>query len=49
VFDFVGRLEAFPFPLWIEELQLEPVGENGQILQCELNMAVFAARKKDSD
>ena len=49
VFDFVRRLEGLEAPIWVEEVNLEPVSENSEDLQCELKMAVFAARTDISD
>jgi hypothetical protein len=49
VFDFVRRLENLEAPIWVEELSLEPTSENSKVLQCELKMAVFAARNNISD
>ena len=49
VFDFVRRLEDLEAPIWVEEVSLEPVSENSEDLQCELKMAVLAARTDISD
>jgi Tfp pilus assembly protein PilO len=49
VFDFVRRLESLEAPIWVEEVSLEPVSENSEDLQCELKMAIFAARTDISD
>jgi len=49
VFDFVRRLETLEAPIWVEEMSLEPKSEASEDLQCELKMAVFAARTDISD
>ena len=42
VFSFLERLEQMSPSNWISQLQMREVGENGQELQCELSLTVFA-------
>ena len=49
IFDFLRRLETLEEVIWINELRLEAPRQAGQMLTCEVGMAVFAANPKKSD
>jgi Tfp pilus assembly protein PilO len=49
VFQFSSRLERLAAPVWLEEINIEPRSEDRENLQCEIKMAVFAARTENSD
>lgn len=42
-------LERLPEPVWLEDVQLTAARENGQKMQCDLILAVFADRSESSD
>lgn len=47
--DFLRRLELLPKTVWISNLRLEPAGEDGETLRCEISFSVFADNSGDSD
>jgi len=49
VFDLLQRLETLPETVWMEDLRLEPGGEDGKQLQCEVILAIFAANEDNSN
>ncbi|MCH8922096.1 MAG: type 4a pilus biogenesis protein PilO [Planctomycetes bacterium] len=49
IFDFLRRLETLDEVIWINELQFEAPKQTGQLLTCEVSLAVFAANPKKSD
>jgi Tfp pilus assembly protein PilO len=42
-------LEGLPEPVWLEDVQLTASRENGQKMQCDLTLAVFAGHSESSD
>jgi Tfp pilus assembly protein PilO len=49
VFDLVRRLEQMPQDVWISDLQLSASGEDGQTVQAELVLTIFADNSEISD
>ena len=46
---FLHHLEALPQTIWIEELNIEQSGQNGEDVECELELLIFADNPDDSD
>ena len=49
VCDFIGRLDRLAEPVWIEELQLEPIGATGESISGQLTLVIFAGNPEISD
>ena len=47
--EFLRSLEGLEETIWVENLQMERVGEGGGDVKCELSLAVFADNPDDSD
>ena len=47
--QFINQLEALPQVIWIEALQLEPLGQNGDSTKCELKLVLFGRQTEISD
>ncbi len=46
---FLQGLERFEETIWIESLHMERFGKNGENVQCELTLAIFADNLDNSD
>jgi Tfp pilus assembly protein PilO len=42
--EFFRRLEAQPYPLWLDELELQRHDSNAGMLECSVKMTVFSDR-----
>ena len=49
IFDFLRRLETLDEIIWVNELRLEAPKQAGQLLTCEVNMAVFVVHANNFD
>ncbi len=49
IFDFLGRLERLPIPLWLDDLQLQVADEDTNRLSCEMTLVIFADNRGNSD
>ena len=45
----LAGLESLPERIWVEEMRIEPVRENGKDAECSLKLTVFAANSENSD
>ncbi len=46
---FVHSLEAAPETIWIKQLDLRRSPSEGELLECELNLVIFAVDPRNSD
>ena len=46
---FLHDLEGLAQTIWVDDLRMERVGENGGNVKCEINLGVFADNSDDSD
>ncbi len=49
IFEMLRRIESLPMSIWISDMTIKPEGENSEILVCEVNLAVFADNRNNSD
>jgi Tfp pilus assembly protein PilO len=49
VSQFAQNLESLPSTIWIDDFRLERAGKDGELVQCELHLAIFADNSEDSD
>jgi len=49
IFDFVKRLERLPRFIWLDTLTLKTSREDGEDLECEVDLIVFRERSEESD
>ncbi len=47
--DFLHRLESLPQILWIEHFTIEKNNQEAHLLQCEINLVIFADNPEISD
>jgi hypothetical protein len=48
IFDLLAGLEGLEYRLWIEELNLEPTGKDGELVQCDMVLEIFASNQDKS-
>ena len=46
---FLHALEDLPQTIWIEGLRIKQSGQNGELVHCELSLAIFDNNPDDSD
>ena len=49
IFALLAELEGRPESIWVNEMRLEPIGEDSKLLQCTLVLCVFADNREKSD
>jgi Tfp pilus assembly protein PilO len=47
--QFLHELEGLGQTVWVEALRMEGSGQNGEDIQCELTLGIFAVNPDDSD
>lgn len=47
--EFLHELESLPQVIWIDELQLEPMGKDRELAKCELKLVLFGRQSEISD
>ncbi len=47
-YELIRGLESMPLSLWIESVKIKKTGENGETVECELKLAVFADNQDNS-
>jgi len=46
---FLQTLEGLEETIWVERLQMRKTGQDSEVLECELTLAIFADNPDDSD
>ncbi|HLA84914.1 MAG TPA: type 4a pilus biogenesis protein PilO [Thermoguttaceae bacterium] len=49
LYAFLNSLETMPETIWIDRLEIEKPGKDGNIVSCELNIVVFVDNPENSD
>lgn len=49
VHETLRQLELLPHTVWVEEITIQPAGEDGKTVKCDATLAIFIDRLKKSD
>jgi len=46
---FLGELERLPQIVWVDQVRMEPAGQNKEAIQCEVILGIFVDNSENSD
>ena len=49
VFEYLGELERQPVSTWVRQIRLQPTGEFGKNVRCEITLTIFADLVDNND